>query len=706
MRKIKIKKLPSAQFGGNKITPGYTHDQLNEAQVSVSNTLKPVPMQIANVEAEKGETAYIPDMGGLSAHYTIGGKRHSEGGTPLNLPEDSFIFSDTKKMKLKDPFLLKEFGETKSKTFANIAKKYDINTYRKILADPTADKLQKETAEEMIGNYNLMLGKLALVQESKKGFPNGIPTISQPYMMENNIDPSSVLPNINAGMSGMSMAKYGGVPKAQEGLHGVLLPQYQEEEDTDLGSALLQLYSQSVQQQKPAVSTNNASDSKPAAASKKTAATTTSVQPKTAAKSQSANNNKSKTSNNRKPTYEYAQAYVEPYIAAAKGKKFKPELPGTYFEGADKSLWSRNSLQHSRGNGLYGDPEVENQYQDWVKRHNWYLRDNPDFDPTNAKDVENFQDAYNKKAAEYGLPSYFSGKTQGTGIDGKFGEHTWSAPGFNPIEEEIVAENKAQSPIPTVELEDPNIVQPFGYYPQDTINMMAGALSQIPRVNTFYNPLQFEHMDPAYLTPDLRPIGEASNQTNRGMATFAGRQAGSAGMLKSQGNAMEAGAKHIYDIDNANIGIYNQAEGFNAQISNANAQYNAQQKGMDFDARELYKADRVKARNKKLADMARLYNTRLTNAVNTYDMNLMSPYYKIDPTKGGAAFFANGKKMEPHKSSNYSARYQEYLQLREAGFAHDEAIDVMGTGTKAVSNYEGYPEFHNPYAVNTGPYTE
>ena len=68
---------------------------------SVKKTLDAVPRDEANLEAEKGETA-LTDMNndGDFELYNIGGKRHHSGGTPLNLPDQSFIFSDTSKMKL------------------------------------------------------------------------------------------------------------------------------------------------------------------------------------------------------------------------------------------------------------------------------------------------------------------------------------------------------------------------------------------------------------------------------------------------------------------------------------------------------------------------------------------------------------------------------------------------------------------------------
>lgn len=197
LKKVKIKNLPKAAKGGvsyNQLAPMYMPNNMGLEGTKVRDTLQPVSRDEANLEAEKGETALLPNVGGLPAHYKIGGSRHSAGGTPLNLPDESFIFSDTKAMTIRDPKILAEFGETKPKTPAKIAKKYDINKYREILADPDMDQRSKETAEQMIANYNLKLAKLALYQESTKGFEGGIPTAALPFMAVNNIQPQDILP--------------------------------------------------------------------------------------------------------------------------------------------------------------------------------------------------------------------------------------------------------------------------------------------------------------------------------------------------------------------------------------------------------------------------------------------------------------------------------------------------------------------------------
>jgi len=205
MRKLAKITLPKANDGlnvnpinsGRALSSGafFPSSNFTEPDVNINSTLKPTPRDEANLEAEKGETV-VTNLAqtGIPEFYKIGGKRHYDGGTPLNLPQDSFIFSRDIKMRIKDPAILKQFGMTIKKgsrkgfTPAEISKKYDINVYRKILADPSSDKFQIETAEAMITNYNIKLGQLALIQESIKGFPSGIPGIAMPYVEFAGID--------------------------------------------------------------------------------------------------------------------------------------------------------------------------------------------------------------------------------------------------------------------------------------------------------------------------------------------------------------------------------------------------------------------------------------------------------------------------------------------------------------------------------------
>lgn len=190
--KIRITKLPSMAYGGQSnygLDLGrkkvYT-DMPEGKSEDVSNSISAVPRQFANIEAEGGETVYGDlDSDGMMEHMKIQGKRHSEGGVPLNVPEGSFIFSDTKKMKIKDPEILKKFGMSFKKggyTPATIAKKFPINKYKAILEDKNADPLAKKTAKMNYENGEQMLGLLSVVQEGMKDFPQGLPNVAQAAM--------------------------------------------------------------------------------------------------------------------------------------------------------------------------------------------------------------------------------------------------------------------------------------------------------------------------------------------------------------------------------------------------------------------------------------------------------------------------------------------------------------------------------------------
>ena len=204
--KVKIKSLPKAKVGyqvngalANDISAfgGKNIDLKDHSNIKVTKSITAVPRKDANLEAEGGETV-IGNIDGskIPSFFNIEGPRHTKGGVPLNLPDDSFIFSDTKAMMITDPTLLKMFNMPTKKggyTPAEMSKKFDINKYREILQNKNSDKLDIKTAEMMIKNYVMKLGALALTQEAKKGFPQGIPKLSQPYMEASGISEEDLI---------------------------------------------------------------------------------------------------------------------------------------------------------------------------------------------------------------------------------------------------------------------------------------------------------------------------------------------------------------------------------------------------------------------------------------------------------------------------------------------------------------------------------
>jgi hypothetical protein len=209
--KVRIKKVPQARTG-YQVQGSLANDvpamggadyntYIGKPNLKASKYMTAVPREEANLEAEGGETVYGDINGdGMAEHKIIKGPRHSGGGVPLNLPDDTFIYSDFRGMNIKEPEFLQMFGKggkgKKSYTPAELAKQYDIEKYRKILQDPNSDKIDRKTAELMIKNYQTKLAALALVQEGKKGFPQGMPAVARPMTEENQytedtfVDPS------------------------------------------------------------------------------------------------------------------------------------------------------------------------------------------------------------------------------------------------------------------------------------------------------------------------------------------------------------------------------------------------------------------------------------------------------------------------------------------------------------------------------------
>jgi hypothetical protein len=881
MKKVKISKVPSMAWGGrifNQVAPNALPYQTDEDMMHYNDTLQPVDRNEANLEAEKDEEVVIPNYKGMSTKFRVGGKRHSEGGTPLNLPDDSFVFSDTKAMKLNDPELLKQFGKPAKKggyTPAELAKPYDINKYRKVLDDPMSDAIQKKTAEEMIANYNVLLGKLALAQEAKKGFPQGVPFISEPYLMMNNLTAEDILPMDSFAGDMMQqqqpqIAKYGGakkvkikqLPKAQTGFQapwqntmdmlnpnnyklnakgeseykpqpqtadpnaGQIIPPgshisetermkgldflkpksglqafakrqvakgligdifgnegeedpmlaYRTMEDTMTGIptskgtfdplnknnlpykndyATYDPFTYSAKygislpkaQMGPQVVSNipgmaasnpmvhpfndpltqniatyknpnslppannlmiqNALDQQATAAA---VAASLQNQIDQSAKSSSAKSNTSSKgtagTSSDGDLMTFNQDFWNEYAGLGRQGTIQYDIPGINFTEEERR---RRATQKAKGKNIYGDLDWSEQdlLGDFKRRQAWYLEQNPDFDPHNADDVKDFQTKYCERAAEYGMKNcYFleAGKS-GTGFDGKFGEHTWSAPGFNKPEKKPVTKKEEKTPeeLKTPDLQSPPPYTPFEYYPQDVLNLMTAMGAKIPDPQTFYSNLAWQAYSPAYIKEDYSPIMESANIATQGIGAYGSRQSADASYSGIQGKAARQAADHNLQVANLNVGIYNDAEKFNAQTREKNYMYNQMQKQQNFDTEQAYMADRIKAKNEKRANVAGLYNQMLTNAVDTYNLNSMNPNYKILPGTGGKVAFVNPEMLKPNKDALASPRIREYEALVSRGYTHDQAIDILGrqSGKAAYPQQQQYP-YGNPYDYMTG----
>lgn len=144
----------------------------------VGNTL-PEAQGGGDINAEKQERVLGDfDQDGSMELMNVNGTSHTEGGKDINVPANSFVYSDTKDLKIKDANVLAMFGLQPKRggyTPAEVAKRYDVNKYKTTLDNPDADSYLHTTAQLMTDSYMAKLNKLALIQEQMKnhmGMPN------------------------------------------------------------------------------------------------------------------------------------------------------------------------------------------------------------------------------------------------------------------------------------------------------------------------------------------------------------------------------------------------------------------------------------------------------------------------------------------------------------------------------------------------------
>jgi len=182
-----------------------------------------------NVEVEGEEHIQLPN--GFSQE--IQGKKHSEGGIPINLPQGTKIFSE--KLKVPVSFLKEAIAldpenqmlkslklpKTGKVSYADLAKKFETKKYVDLLNSKDADAIQMTTAQLMIQQNNAKLEQLFGLQEQNKISGVHGPQVQQNAQQEQQEQEAQQAQQ--APMQGeqmeQPMMKYGGyhLPKAQDG---------------------------------------------------------------------------------------------------------------------------------------------------------------------------------------------------------------------------------------------------------------------------------------------------------------------------------------------------------------------------------------------------------------------------------------------------------------------------------------------------------
>jgi hypothetical protein len=715
MYKVRIKKLPTAQQGRSiktgqqssdgalSIQPtamgGADIDQyMGKKPTEVKDTISRVPRNEANLEAEGGETAYGDINGdGFAEHYKITGPRHSSGGVPLNLPDDTFIFSDTRSMRLNDPALLAKFGKTKgSYTPAELAKQYDLNKYRKILQDPDSDEIAKKTAEMMIRNYNMKLGALALAQESKKGFPQGIPLVARPYMEANGITDEDLMPTYQPRFTGQGETEdaefeempMNGTAPEQPSMEQNTVPGYQGPNPEDIAMTEEMMQSAPMAQYGMSVGDYSMPFAQEGIV----------INPYEQAKTSSGNLTPTGQSNK----FSARQQALSDYLAS-----WESLIPGIskMNEGDAQSAMYDWTLENNpdeirRMWKEYGLTAKGMKSKDLKK-----LSDQGKFTDEKLKDTEvlsKLKDAYvdnlfgirqlaptvPEKTTEEEIKKEpkvkVSTTCKCTDKDGK---------SYDPGKD---ANGKCNECKPTErpEFEDVEIGPETGAVVPDwtTPDLMNyyGALKDKYSLNKYYPwaaPVDMEEMRSVYLDPtrDIAAQSEQANIMTNALAQFTGPQALSSRASQVQGTSAKQAADTLSRYNNANVQLANQFGANNAQIRN---QERAANQGI---AKQLYDQTTLTNatfdRDKRLADNVtrQAFATGWKNASDIAMLNATSPQYEIDP-RTGTVVFERGKELRPEVNTTFDNLLQGYIRQ---GFSPKDAIAAAKSAMGQSSGYGG-----------------
>ena len=718
--KVRIKKVPQARTGyqvhgalANDVPAmgGADYDSyIGIPDIKMNRTLKKVPREEANLEAEGNETVMM-NTGNIPAFYTIKGPRHAQGGVPLNLPDDSFIYSDFREMKIKDPALLAKFGKAvKGKTAytpAQLSKQYDIQKYREILQDPNSDAIDRKTAEIMIRNYNMKLGALALAQEAKKGFPQGVPAVAKPFMEANGLSEADFVP-----------------------------PQEEEEEATEAGLEAEGEEMMAEENEAPQTMPDGSPVAMPQGE----------PMPEQGAPDQAMMQPPMQYGGYPMAAYGMEMGgygmpfYSDPnqmaYGGALKkygpgdevkttGRKYtKDELKTRIPKEGVKTVKTAPSGYEDLGGGYYGTGDVSGGKA--IKSST-----------TGKGNTANFNlSAYvsgvcgrmkNGDLKGYTVDEVINGVPDETGKINKFFDAGYK--GIEDIRKQLQACQNIEEKVDIVkiegtpvneqeciceyedgtksepmpknadgtcppcpskeveeEVEDEYYQEPVmedGYAPwwlQDTVNTM-GAFGDMASINK-YMPwaaqVDLEEPRPTFLDPtrELAAQSEQANIASQAAASFAGPQALNARLSQIQGQGARGAADTLSKINNQNVNIANQFEANQVGVRNQENMLNQQMANRVYDKNVVANQQFDNAKTAGRANMRQAYNTALTNRAKTDAMNQLYPNYQVDPSTGGMVNYTpTVKKADPGAKEMDEFEYMN--KLRKSGFSDKAAVDAM-----------------------------
>ena len=635
----------------------------NTDDKSVRYSLSSVPRDRANIEAEGGETV-LTDLtnDGQFGLYNITGPRHTSGGVPMFLPEQSFIYSDTSKMKFtKDE--LAEFGvNTKKKmTPAKLSKKYQLNDYYAHLESPYADKIQAVTSELMLKKNMMNLSKVAFVQESKKKFEDGVPLAAHPYLVQQGIDPiefTSKMEAITREEAEMRMM--------------ASLPPEQQQQMMMLQQMMAQVDQQAAQGEQPMQQ-----------GMQQPMQQEMMMQEQPMARYGTEVLQKAQDGTEPKPNVAYDQSMQERYINDW----------GINFNDVGIGSTTYDDTQPYNESGLFADADsniegFKEAYADIYPDFQVLIESLPKYGKSKNPEVLKFQEWFTNthipqqveamKIERERVGETFTDEDAARATkqlqkdyapkrDGFMGVETSSRRPFTFTEEGIVTEEKNNTGKKVNEVIPQVIPQEYTppraeWWKQDQNNLTALGLID----DNLYLPFQPD-IERSSFSPSFDDWRGAVNANNADVGTIAqalGASGGPQAVANSDlaGQVMKANARAIGTTNSKNVVTDNRAKAMNAQMDAQFNQLDGNRKVKLYDDTQKVLQANDNFKNWRISQQAALQNAALTNRANTFNLNTTYDNYAVDPRTGGMVGMTNSRGLERTGSvADREARKQQYF---------------------------------------------
>lgn len=602
-------------------------------QTKIKQTLKRVPREEANLETEGGETV-LTDLNndGLYNFYSISGPRHSQGGVPLNLPNESFIFSDTPSLKMTKEEM-KEMGIKSKKrlTPAQISKRYDLNKFFGKINDEFADDIQLNTAELMLNKNRMSLSKLAFLQERKKNFEDGIPSTAYPFLLSQNVDPFTI--------------KNKNLPKAQRGnfetlFPDLIVPPYNQQNLGTLNQNELGAYGNITKEQlenwQNTWSKYRGLDDKNLQAPKELIESLGQYQ------------------ESNPKVEEFQNWYYQNYIPAIVDNA----IQRGYINPEDKT---------KAVNALKEDYKINNDGKFSPQTLNL-----PTITVTKMLPTGEIRSTIPEEQIEeepiIEPPGSFSSS---------YSEPEISDNMLPPFEEYVFP-----NPEMPLQFEYP---QEKDYYPddyliQDLINM--GAIARRDRQLFLPWMAPVTPIDIDYTLEDptraIAAINEQVGTLSDSVKSFSTPQASSARISEIQGAAAKAVADELARVNQRNTRTINQAEQTQAQLDYYTNEQRRSALEKAYDNTQVAQQQYLNERNFDREQLARFLAQAESNRANIYNLNQMQDYFRINP-RTGQVYKSGSRKFEPSnidRQEEILRYYKEGLKLGLTGEALNKFVEL------------------------------